>query len=107
MMLEKFDKFMQQNKEIEPQTIKQMFPEDEELYKKVQELKKSQKEKEEKIIQQLEKNKEDNKDISKNNTSYNKTLRKSAFKRQKEQEVGKKVEEFKKRLQTKLDEIIK
>ena len=45
MMLEKFDKFMQQNKEIEPETIKEMFPDDEELYKKVQELKKNQKKK--------------------------------------------------------------
>ena len=44
-MLEKFDKFMQQNKEIEPETIKKMFPDDEELYKKVEELKKSKRKK--------------------------------------------------------------
>ena len=72
-MLEKFDKFMKQNKEIEPKTIKEMFPEDEELYKKVEELKKNQKEKEEKIKQQLEKgineNNNENKENSKNNTA--------------------------------------
>ena len=38
-LLLKFDKLMNQKKEIEPKTIKQMFPEDEELYKKVQDLK--------------------------------------------------------------------
>ena len=96
LMLEKFDKFMKQNKEIEPKTIKEMFPEDEELYKKVEELKKSQKEKEEKIKQQLEQGSNENnnnKENSKNNTTY-KNMRKSAYKRQKEQENERKVEEF-------------
>ena len=53
-ILKKFDNLMKQNKEIDPQTIKEVFPDDEELYKKVQELKKKQKEEEEKIKKKLE-----------------------------------------------------
>ena len=44
-LLLKFDKLMKQNKEIEPKTIREMFPEDEDLYKKVQELKNSRRNK--------------------------------------------------------------
>ena len=39
LLLLKFDKIMKSNKEIEAKTIKEMFPEDEELYKKVEEMK--------------------------------------------------------------------
>ena len=53
-IMKKFDNLMKQNKEIDPQTIKEVFPDDEELYKKVQELKKKQKEEEEKIKKKLE-----------------------------------------------------
>ena len=53
-ILKKFENLMKQNKEIDPQTIKEVFPDDEELYKKVQELKKKQREEEEKIKKQLE-----------------------------------------------------
>ena len=53
-IMKRFDDLMKQNKEIDPQTIKEVFPEDEELYKKVQEMKKKQKEEEEKIKKQLE-----------------------------------------------------
>ena len=83
-MLDKFDKFMKQNKEIEPKTIKEIFPEDEKLYHKVESLIQEQKKKEEKIKQQLEQNNDITKnDETKNNTEFNKSLRKSAYKRQK------------------------
>ena len=48
---------MKNNREIEAETIKEIFPEDEELYKKVQEMKKQQKIEEEKIKKQLEEQK--------------------------------------------------
>ena len=35
---------MKQNKEIQPETIKEMFPDDEDLYEKVKELKEKEKE---------------------------------------------------------------
>ena len=38
-VVKKFDNLMKQNKEIEPETIKQLFPDDEELYNKIKELK--------------------------------------------------------------------
>ena len=53
-IMRKFDNLMKQNKEIDPQTIKEVFPDDKELYQKVQEMKKKQKEEEEKIKKQLE-----------------------------------------------------
>ena len=34
-IINKFDELMRQNKEITPETIKEMFPDDEELYEKV------------------------------------------------------------------------
>ena len=59
-ILKKFDNLLKQNKEIDPQTIKEVFPDDEELYNKITEMKRKQKEEEEKIKKQLEdqKNKE-------------------------------------------------
>ena len=45
---------MKQNKEIDPETIKEIFPDDIELYNKVKEMKKNQKEEEERIKIQLE-----------------------------------------------------
>ena len=45
---------MKQNKEIDPDTIKEVFPDDEELFKKVTEMKKKQKEEEEKIKKKIE-----------------------------------------------------
>ena len=53
-ILKKFDDLMSKNKEIDPQTIKEMFPDDQELYEKVIEMKKKQKEEEEKIKKQME-----------------------------------------------------
>jgi hypothetical protein len=52
--MKKFDNLMKQNKEIDPETIKDVFPEDKELYNKVTELKKKQKIEEEKIKKKLE-----------------------------------------------------
>ena len=69
-IMKKFENLMKQNKEIDPQTIKEVFPEDEELYKKVQEMKKKQKEEEEKIKKQLEE--QINKDNEKNNANETK-----------------------------------
>ena len=45
----KFDKIIKQNKEIEPETIKELFPEDEELYNKIKEMKEKQKQEENKV----------------------------------------------------------
>ena len=59
-ILKKFDNLMKQNKEIDPQTIKEVFPDDEELFKKVKEMKKKQKEEEEKIKKELEEKKNNN-----------------------------------------------
>ena len=53
-ILKKFDNLMKQNKEIDPETIKDVFPDDEELIKKVTKLKKKQKIEEEKIRKKLE-----------------------------------------------------
>ena len=38
-ILKKFDNLLKQNKEIDPQTIKEVFPDDEELYNKFTEMK--------------------------------------------------------------------
>ena len=53
-VLKKFENLMKQNKEIDPETIKEIFPDDIELYNKVKEMKKNQKEEEERIKIQLE-----------------------------------------------------
>ena len=42
-IVKKFDNLMKLNKEIEPETIKELFPEDEELYNKIKEMKEKQK----------------------------------------------------------------
>ena len=46
-IVKKFDNLMKQNKEIEPETIKELFPEDQELYNKIKEMKAKQKQEEE------------------------------------------------------------
>ena len=69
-IMKKFENLMKQNKEIDPQTIKEVFPDDEELYNKVKEMKKKQKEEEEKIKKQLEE--QINKDNEKNNANETK-----------------------------------
>ena len=38
-VVKKFDQIVKQNKEIEAETIKELFPEDEELYKKIKQMK--------------------------------------------------------------------
>ena len=48
-VLKKFDQIVKQNKEIEPKTIKELFPEDDELYQKIKKMKERQKQEEEKI----------------------------------------------------------
>ena len=53
-ILRKFDNLIKQNKEIDPETIKEIFPDDIELYNKVKEMKKNQKEEEERIKKKLE-----------------------------------------------------
>ena len=53
-IIQKFDILTKKNKEIDPETIKQIFPDDEELYNKVVEMKKKQKEKEELLKKKLE-----------------------------------------------------
>ena len=62
---------MKQNKEIDPKAIKEVFPDDEELYNKVTEMKKKQKEEEEKIKNQLEGQKKINQE-GKNNINTKK-----------------------------------
>ena len=37
-IINKFEDLMKQNKEIQPDTIKEMFPDDEDLYEKVKKL---------------------------------------------------------------------
>ena len=71
-ILRKFDNLMKQNKEIDPQTIKEVFPDDEELYNKVIEMKKKQKEEEEKIKKQLEEQRNKEKEEAEKNNDINK-----------------------------------
>ena len=63
-VVKKFDNLMKQNKEIEPETIKELFPDDEELYNKIKEMKEKQKQEEEKMrksqVSTSRKNKEEN-----------------------------------------------
>ena len=47
-MIAKFDKIIKQNKEIEAETVKELFPDDEELYQKIKEMKEKQKQEENK-----------------------------------------------------------
>ena len=48
-VIKKFDNLMKQHKEIEAETIKELFPDDEELYNKIKEMKEKQKQEEEKM----------------------------------------------------------
>ena len=48
-IVKKFDNLMKQNREIEPQTIKELFPDDQELYNKIKEMKEKQKQEEDKM----------------------------------------------------------
>ena len=63
-VVKKFDNLMKQNKEIEAETIKELFPEDEELYNKIKEMKETQKQEEEKMkksrVSTAKKNQEEN-----------------------------------------------
>ena len=63
-VVKKFDNLMKQNKEIEAETIKELFPEDEELYNKIKEMKEKQKQEEEKMkksrVSTAKKNQEEN-----------------------------------------------
>ena len=77
-VINKFDKLMKQNKEIEPQIIKELFPDDEELYIKI----KSMIDQKKKIL-----NEENQK---KNN----------------EKNIQKKIEEYKNKLQRQLNDLI-
>ena len=103
--IEKMEKILAANKEIEPEMIKQFFPEDEVLYNKVKEMKEKQKEEEENIVR---KNaiQDDNNTNGDGDTSDNKN--KSVYKSKTggEREVERKVEAFKTRLQKDLDALI-
>ena len=112
-LVEKFDKLVRQNKEIEPEMIKELFPGDNELYRSILEMKKKQKEIEDNIIKKYDTHNSDKKNKSMANPFYkkrerniepveeNKKLNKSTNdndeneKQKKEQEIQKKVEEFK------------
>ena len=63
-VVKKFDNLMKLNKEIEPETIKELFPEDQELYNKIKEMKEKQKQEEEKMkksrVSTAKKNQEEN-----------------------------------------------
>ena len=48
-IVKKFDNLMKLNKEIEPETIKELFPDDEELYNKIKEKKEKLKQEQEKV----------------------------------------------------------
>ena len=48
-VVKRFDQIVKLNKEIEPKTIKELFPEDDELYQKIKQMKEKQKQEEEKI----------------------------------------------------------
>ena len=46
-IVKKFDQIVKQNKEIEAETIKELFPDDDELYQKIKQMKEKQKQEEE------------------------------------------------------------
>ena len=112
-LVEKFDKLARQNKEIEPEMIRELFPGDNELYHNILEMKKKQKEIEDNIIKKFDSYNSDKKNKSMATTFYrkndknnellesNKKMNKSQNdnneeeKQKKEQEIQKKVEEFK------------
>ena len=109
----KFDKLARQNREIEPEMIREMFPGDNELYENVKEMKKQQREIEKNIIQKMDNYDKKNKSMS--NTYYNDRKKlaleesvennnqindkgerdENKNKEKIEQEIQKKIEEFK------------
>ena len=110
-IINKFDNLMKQNKDITPETIKEMFPDDDELYEHVKELK----EKEKQMLAEFEtedgykeeEEKEENNQKKDNDTGIeNKVDKKEKKKSTNEKEIEKKVEEFKNKLQQKLDKVI-
>ena len=78
---------MKQNKEIQPETIKEMFPDDEDLYEKVKELKEKEKETLSKYITNDDNQQNEEKD---NNDNENKTSP-----RKNDKNIEKKIEVFK------------
>ena len=70
-IIAKFDKIIKQNKEIEPETIKELFPEDEELYNRVKEMKEKQKQEEKKISEDNKSSKEKKEENSKSEEEGN------------------------------------
>ena len=58
-VVKKFDQIVKQNKEIEADTIKELFPEDKELYQKVKTMKEKQKQDEENLRSSKYKEKEE------------------------------------------------
>ena len=69
----KFDKLARQKKEIEPEMIRELFPGDNELYEKVKEMKRKQKETEENMIKKMDEYEKKSKSMS-NTYYYNKTF---------------------------------
>ena len=72
----KFDKLARQKKEIEPEMIRELFPGDNELYEKVKEMKRKQKETEENIIKKMDEYERKSKSMA-NTYYYNKSPEKS------------------------------
>ena len=66
---------MKQNKEIEPEMIKELFPGDNELYRSILEMKKKQKEIEDNIIKKYDTHNSDKKNKSMANPFYKKRER--------------------------------
>ena len=64
-VVKKFDQIVKQNKEIEPETIKELFPDDEELYQKIKQMKERQKQEEENMRKTFSK-KDDNENDEQN-----------------------------------------
>ena len=93
-VINKFDKLMKQNKGIQPYMIKELFPDDEELYNKVKEIKNKEKEM-----------KEENYD-KKNKKNYNSDSDNDSKSKSKGK-INKKVEEYRNQLQIELDKLIK
>jgi hypothetical protein len=104
----KFDKLARQKKEIEPEMIRELFPGDNELYENVKEMKRIQKETEENIIRKMDNYDKRNKSMSttyynkKSNNDNNDTVKEQNDKKEEnidneklEQEIQKKVEEYK------------
>ena len=61
-VVKKFDQIVKQNKEIEAETIKELFPEDNDLYQKIKQMKEKQKQDEENLRNSKYKEKEKEKE---------------------------------------------